>query len=376
MRKWIEKQRNIIDFTISALLRKKGKNLALLSVYTLVVTLLASVVFFTSALKKEAHLVLREAPEIVVQRQIAGRHEMIPLSYLDRIRNIRGVASTKARLWGYYYMAGANYTLMTLDPFPWGAEGIAVGQGISRTLRIEKGDVFGLRGYDGSIYNFTVKTTLPATSELVSADLVVMGEKDFRKLFGLDPAVATDITVQVKNQREVATVASKIAELLPDTRPIIRDEISRTYDAVFDWRSGVIVVILAASLLAFVIFAFDKASGLSAEEKREIGTLKAIGWETGDVLVMKLWEAVAVSVSAFVLGCILAYAHVFLASATLFEQALRGWSVLYPKFRLTPFISPYEMATLFFLAVVPYVVATIVPSWRASIVDPDSIMRT
>ena len=182
--------------------------------------------------------------------------------------------------------------------------------------------------------------------------------------------------MRVRNPREVSTVATKIAEILPDTRPIIRDEIARTYDSVFDWRGGVIIVILATALLAFVIFAFEKASGLSAEEKREIGTLKAIGWETGDVIVMKLWEAIAVSLTAFLLGTVLAYVHVFLASAPLFEQVLKGWSVLYPEFRLTPFISPYEVATLFFLTVVPYIVATIIPSWRASIVDPDSIMRS
>jgi ABC-type lipoprotein release transport system permease subunit len=187
--------------------------------------------------------------------------------------------------------------------------------------------------------------------------------------------VATDLTVKVRNPREVTTVATKVAELLPDTRPIVRDEILRTYDAVFDWRAGVIVVIIAIALLAFVIFALDKASGLSAEEKREIGTLKAIGWETGDVIVMKLWEAITISLTAFLLGSLLAYVHVFFASATLFEQVLKGWSILYPEFRLTPFISPYEVVTLFFLTVVPYIVATIIPSWKASIVDPDSIMR-
>ena len=79
MIKWIERQRNIIDFTISALLRRKGKNIALTAVYTLVVMLLASVVFFTGSLKKEAQMVLKEAPEIVVQRQIAGRHDLIPV---------------------------------------------------------------------------------------------------------------------------------------------------------------------------------------------------------------------------------------------------------------------------------------------------------
>lgn len=375
MRKWIERQRNVIDFTIAALARRKGKNLALISVYTSVVMLLASVIFFTGALKKEANMVLTEAPEIVVQRQVAGRHDLIPISYADRIKRISGVASVKERLWGYYYMAGANYTMMTRDDFSHEVGEVAIGRGVSRTLQIGEGDTLALRSHEGTSF-FDVKEILPAASELVSADLIIMSEKDFRDFFGMDRAVATDLTVKVRNPREVATVAAKVAEILPDTRPIIRDEIARTYDSVFDWRGGVIIVVLATALLAFVIFAFEKASGLSAEEKREIGTLKAIGWETGDVIVMKLWEAVAVSLTAFLLGTVFAYVHVFVASAPLFEPVLKGWSILYPEFRLTPFISPYEVATLFFLTVVPYIVATIIPSWRASIVDPDSIMRS
>ena len=47
MAEWIKKQRNIIDFTLSSLWRRKKKNIALFAVYTLVVFFLASVLFFT-----------------------------------------------------------------------------------------------------------------------------------------------------------------------------------------------------------------------------------------------------------------------------------------------------------------------------------------
>jgi ABC-type lipoprotein release transport system permease subunit len=40
-----------------------------------------------------------------------------------------------------------------------------------------------------------------------------------------------------------------------------------------------------------------------------------------------------------------------------------------------PFIDPYQVATLFFLTVVPYTAATIIPSWGAATIDPDTIMR-
>jgi len=135
------------------------------------------------------------------------------------------------------------------------------------------------------------------------------------------------------------------------------------------------MVILLGSVFAFVILAWDKASGLSSEEKKEIGILKGIGWETSDVLWLKFWEGTVVSLTSFLVGVLLAYVHVFFASSTLFEPVLKGWSVLYPEFRLIPFIDPFQVMTLFFLTVLPYTVATIVPSWRAATIDPDSVMR-
>ena len=75
----IEKQRHIIDFMLSSLWRRKGKNLSLVVVYTFVIFLLASVMFFAHAIKKEAGLILRDAPEIIVQRLVAGRQGFISL---------------------------------------------------------------------------------------------------------------------------------------------------------------------------------------------------------------------------------------------------------------------------------------------------------
>ena len=179
----------------------------------------------------------------------------------------------------------------------------------------------------------------------------------------------------MRNQKELATIAAKVAEILPDTRQILKEELLRTYDAIFSWRGGILLTIFFGALLAFIIFSWDKASGLSMEEKREIGILKAIGWETSDIIGMKFWEGLVVSLSSFLMGLLLAYVHVFFTPVMLFEPVLKGWSVLYPAFPITPFINGAQVAALFFLTVLPYTVATIIPSWRAAIVDPDSVMR-
>ncbi len=377
MESWIERQKKILDFTLSSLLRRKRKNAALVIVYTLVVFVLASVLFFTHSIKKEASIILKDAPEMVIQRSVAGRHDLIPLQYMDKVKKIRGVTSVRGRLWGYYYdpVSGANYTLMVPEEFSAGPGNIVIGEGISRTRLAFKGDALEFRSSEGNIVNLEIKDILSSESELVSSDLILISGEDFRSLFGIPGGYATDLTLRVKNQRELSTVALKIAQLLPDTRLILREEILRTYETVFNWRGGMMIVILSGAFLAFIIFAWDKASGLSQEERKEIGVLKAIGWETSDVILMKFWEGTVISLSAFLSGILLAYAHVFFTSSALFEPALKGWAVLYPKFKLIPFIDASQVATLLFLTVVPYTVATIIPSWRAATVDPDSVMR-
>jgi ABC-type lipoprotein release transport system permease subunit len=173
----------------------------------------------------------------------------------------------------------------------------------------------------------------------------------------------------------VPNVASKIKKILPDSRPITRSEILRTYDSLFNWRGGMLLAMFSSSVLAFVILAWDKATGLSAEERQEIGILKAIGWETSDVLTLKFWEGASISLLSFFTGIILAYLHVFYFNAVVFEPALKGWSVLFPEFRLKPYLDIYQCFVLFMVTVLPYTASTIIPSWKAAITDPDSVMR-
>ena len=204
---------------------------------------------------------------------------------------------------------------------------------------------------------------------------MLLSEADFRAFFEYPAGYYTDIALSVANPLEVRNIAAKLAEALPDSRPILREEVLRTYQSVFDWREGIVLTVLSCAILAFVILAWEKASGLSAEEKREIGILKAIGWETGDVIRMKLWEGLLISLTAFLLGFVGAYIHVFHFGAPIFEPVLKGWAVLYPRFTLVPAVDGLQIATLFFFTVFPYTAAVLVPIWRAAITDPDAVMR-
>ena len=89
--KSIQRHRYFLDFTISSLLRRKWKNISLIAVYSAIVFMITSVLFFANAIRKEAEAVLQDAPEMVIQKMMAGRHDLIPLDYADKIKGIRGV---------------------------------------------------------------------------------------------------------------------------------------------------------------------------------------------------------------------------------------------------------------------------------------------
>jgi lipoprotein-releasing system permease protein len=374
---WSERQRGLIDFAVANLGRRRGRNLGLFLAYTLLVFLLASVLLYGDALRREARLLLADAPELVVQRLTAGRHDLLPAAWLDQVRGLRGVGGVEGRLWGYHYdpAIAANYTLLVPHEAPPAPGQAVVGAALARVRGLSPGDVLSLRAFDGRPHAFTLVGVLDADSELVSADLMLVNGTDFRAFFGIAPDFYTDLALHVANPREVRKVAEKVLQRLPGARVIAREEMRRSYEAAFNWRQGVLLAFLSTLLAAFALLAWDKASGLSAEERREIGILKALGWETGDVLRMKLWEGALLSLCAFLAGYVLAWLHVFYVDAPLFTAVLKGWSVLYPRFALAPRVDVAQIATLFFLTVLPYVAATLVPVWRAATLDPDEVMR-
>jgi ABC-type lipoprotein release transport system permease subunit len=377
MTAWFEKQRHLIDFTLASLMRRKGRNLGLLAVYTLLVFVLASAMLYTHALRREAAAILEGSPEVVLQRLVAGRHDLIPPGYIEKIGAMRGVQEIRGRLWGYYYdsVFKANYTFMVPADGSVAKGSIVVGPTLAHQRGLAANTGISFRDYSGQLYSFTVTEVLPQASELASADLILVNEDDFRAFFAYPAGHYTDIALSVANPKEVRNIANKLSKLLPDSRPILREEMQRTYASLFDWREGIMLALLSASILAFSILAWEKASGLSADEKREIGILKAIGWETGDVIKMKLWEGGLISLTAFLLGFVAAYLHVFKFGAPLFAPVLKGWAVLYPRFDLVPVIDGLQVATLFFFTVFPYMAAVLVPIWRAAVTDPDAVMR-
>lgn len=381
----------ILDHAIATLLQSPIKTLVVISVYSLLVATVVSLVLYVDAHHREAEALLASAPEIVVQRIRGGRHELIPLDRAVEIREIHGVGSVTPRVWGYSYDPPIQATL-TL----WGADSVPtetleirkgaaltmdaggsclVGQGIADERFLGIGERMPFRCADGDLAAPTVVGIFISESAILTNDLVVLPTPLARRILGVGPGLATDMAVEVINPREIDTIARKVQERWPDVRVVTRRQVLQTYGAVFDWRGGVWILAISGSIAAFGILVWDKATGLSAEEARAIGILKAIGWKTTEVMELKAAEGVVVSAVSLLTGLIAAEIHLVLFNGAVFAPVIKGWSVLYPPFDVSPELGGYGLLVCIPLAVLPYVAASLLPSWRAAITDPDTAMR-
>ena len=119
---------------------------------------------------------------------------------------------------------------------------------------------------------------------------------------------------------------------------------------------------------------WDRASGLgptrnarSRSSRRSAGRPRTSSWA-------KLFESLLVAALATAAGLLLGYAWVFWLGAPGLRRALVGWSVLYPQTTLTPMV---DFAQLLGIAAAtrPVRRLSVVPAWRAAILDPMDAMR-
>jgi ABC-type lipoprotein release transport system permease subunit len=355
----------------------------------------AAVLFLTEALRAEAERAHDANPDIVVQRLVGGRPTTIASSSVDKIRGIPSVRTVTPRVWGYVFLPSlqgnvtivgtpkdggsslstANATLAEGRDLTPGAHEMIAGVELARFLGMRPGDELGLPSADPRAKPMKLVGTFDSRLDLWTADVVLCDEDDARALLGVPEGEAIDVAVGLGNPQEARIVAATIVDQLPGTRVIERDLLARVYHLAYGRRAGLVLGATIPALLALLVLAWDRASGASPDERREIAILKAVGWSTSDVLWAKLLESLLVGAAATALGLLLAYAWVFWLGAPGLRPALVGWSVLYPKSKLTPAVDVAQLIGITLAVLGPFAMLSVVPAWRAASADPVESMR-
>lgn len=391
---WLGRIGNILDYALIGLQKKRMKSLAIVVIFALVVFFFSSFQLIGSALRESAVKLLAGAPDITVQQLSAGRQTSIEKSKVDSITAIYGIKKVRERIWGYYFdeKNGANFTVIGLSldsemntlysddlvegrlPSSGSRYEVVLGKDVHGTMGLANRKRFSLFRPDLSMVGFTMVGQFHQDSDLILADVMLMSLDDAQDLFSLPAWAVTDFVIDVYNANEIETIAEKISSKLSGVRVITRDRILKTYKGVFSWRSGLGMICLLGALASFGILAWDKATGLTDEEKQEVGVLKVIGWQTEDLILLRVFEGLVVSVIAFCCGYVLGWIHVAYFNGYLFRPVMLGWSVVRPSFSFSPPFVFADLLVIFAVSVVPYLCATVVPAWKSAVVRPESVI--
>jgi len=384
---------HLIEYALGSILRQGYKSLFITIVFTLLTALLTSIFFITNSIKHELNTTVDALPQIIVQNTKASRIAEIDINATDKLLEIAGVHSANARVWGYYYFqnAGVNFTLIGIDEFEeqysstldgiikkgeLDNSGMFIGAGVREIMNASYyKDYFNFIKADGTIKKVMIKGVFDSDIELESNDMIVMSKETLREIFGIEESKATDIVVKVANIEEIETVALKVEQMFPNARVITNDDMKLSYENIFNYKSGIFLALFVIAIFTFFIIIYDKMSGLSSEQKREVGILKAIGWRVEDVLKEKFYESLILSLFAYMLGVILALAYVYIFNAPLLRDIFIGYSDLKPAFEISFILDFQTLFLVFFLSVPIYVAATIIPSWKVATLEADDVIR-
>ena len=383
----------LLEFALNSLLRQKSKTFFISFIFTTLIFLLSSVFFITNSMKWELNATIDSLPQIIVQSLKAGRHVEIERDKVEPLLLISGVSDARARVWGYYYFEREKkyFTLVGVDEFEtpyrelfvksiekldFSSPSMYVGLGVKQLLESNYfKDSFNFIKADGTLKEVKISAVFKPQTQLESNDIMVMSNDTLRDIFDIKENMATDIALRVANPEEVETIVLKIKSLYPNTNIITNSNLAVSYEKIFNYKGGLFLALFIISIFTFFIIVYDKASGLTSHEKREVGILKAIGWSIDDILKEKFYEAFILSFFSYLLGVFTALFYVYSLGAPLIKNIFIGSLASSSNIEL-PFIVDFQTLSLVFLLSVPiYIAAVIIPSWRVATLDADEVIR-
>jgi len=387
----------LIEYAINSILRQKSKNGFIVIIFATLVFLLTSIFFITNAIKYELNTTVNSLPQITLQNIKAGKSYEIDTNIVDNLLTISGVVDATPRVWGYYYFENAkvNFTIVGIDQYEQqykkslqtivnsadmdtidSSNSMLIGEGVKKIL--DKNyylKYFNFIKPNGEFKQLTIAGIFKSDIQLESNDMIIISKENAQEVLNIADTKATDIIVKVANETEVPTIKTKIQTLYPNLKIITKDDLKLSYANIFDYKSGVFLALFIICLFTFFMIIYDKSSGLTSQEKKEIGILKALGWKIDDVLKEKFYEGFILSFISYILGVTVALVFVYLFQAPLLRDIFIGYNDLKPEFAL-PFIFDIQSLFLvFFLSVPVYIASTIIPSWRISTLEADEVMR-
>ena len=401
----LRKHTNLASYALGNVLKYRTKSIFILLALVFSTGLLSSVEFLREGVMNDITASLDEGPDIIVQKLAGARQVPVPLDWKENITATPRVRLATPRVWGYTDVGnGKLMTIMGVNATEYGSilevlgteivgtgrfieetdtKKIVVGQGIVdimasayQPVYIDVGSVLGLIASDGETIDFEVVGIFQSQSKIHSYDMILTDINSARELFGFaNDTSCTDFAVWIEHGALVNDVAFRLDTRIPQSRILTRDAISDIALKTYGDRAGIVALLWVVIIMCVVLLAFSVSSAGSEEARREVGLLKALGFDTVDILEIRMFESLTLSLLGASLGLSFAIIYDFYLGAPGLAAYLLGWNLVLLNAGLPLEIAPSTIFIVFSVALVPVLVATVIPSWRMAITEPDVVLR-
>jgi ABC-type lipoprotein release transport system permease subunit len=390
----LQKHINFLGYALDSIFRFKTRTIAIIFSLVVALTILGAVAFISDGLEREAELSTYFAPDVTVQMLQAGRQVPIPMDLVKNITEIREVEKVVPRVWGYIYQNNRIYTVMGIDvanmPIPEEIgftitsgrflqprdnNSAVVGSYFANVFGISVNDTLILYNESHKTFNYTIVGVFSMTVNIYTSDLILMPIQEARDFFAMSSDYATDLCVYAKRNAQPRTVATQIIEIIPNARVLTRAALTDALAAAYGARSGFVSTIWYILLLAVIMVAWNQASAVSSESKREVGILKSLGFSTLDVLEIRLMESIILGIISASISVFLAIFYDSYLGAPIIRDFMLGWASVYPTFPLPIYLQLSSVSIVYAVALFPLLVGSLIPAWKSAITEPDIAMR-
>lgn len=400
----LRKHSNLVSYALGNVLKYRTRSLAIVTALILSTFLLGSAEFIREGVMTDLNASADEGPDLIVQKLWGGRQAPVPLEWKENLSAIHGVRLATPRVWGYIDVGGGGLlTVMGVNASEYGTivgttgteimeEGrflndtdryrMVVGEGILDIMRasfagvsVGIGSALSLIAQNGSLIEFEIIGVFSSNSRIYSNDLILTDLDSARQVLGLEGASCTDYALWAEYGEDLNSVAFRIDTQIADARVLTRDALSDAMLVTYGNRAGVVALLWVVLLMTVILLSFTVSTSGSDEARREVGLLKALGYDTVDVLEIRMFESLTLGMLGASLGVSSAIVFDFILGAPILSGYLLGWSFLLLNGGLPLAISAPTIFTLYVVAIVPLLVATVVPAWRNAITEPDVVLR-
>jgi len=389
----MNKHLNLLFTAIGNIIRNKVRSIVLILCLIAVLFPFVTALSISEGIKFQSLISVEEGADIYVTMDYFGSNAPISLDYLERFKKMDGVTKVFPRIVGRTYFVNRLATIVGILPenIPSSihlAQGsvfrekgeVIIGKGLAREFYLQLGVRFSLSINSSKLLR--VAGIFDSDATIWSANLILMSFEDASEFFQMK-GMATDILIYTR-PGYAPLLAKEIQQSVDTSYPDssgpplrVQDKslVKRYFQRGFNYKAGVFTALYTVAF-ALAIPALLIVSGFGQTERRkEIGVIKATGWQTQEVMEMVTLENLVVSLTSAPLAILLAMAWLKWFNGAFITQFFIAEIGLMAPFPVPSRFLPLPCLFAFLFAIVLTMVGSLYSTWKTATVPPVEAMR-